>query len=311
LAVLAIAAFAAGAPALAQDSDSKDAATAEMAAENKAVAKINGKVITEGDLAIAMQDIGESIPEMSQAERTDYLVTYLTDLMLVSEAAKEAGLGDDPAFLRRMDYMINRNLMETYLNKEGQEAATEKAARDLYEEVIKEVPEEERIRARHILVETEDEAKEIKKQLDEGGDFAKLAKEKSQDPGSGKEGGDLGWFTKEEMVPEFAEAAFGLEEGAISEPVKSDFGWHIIKVEGKRTKPGFDEVESELYEMVTRQRQRDVIMSLREGADIERLYKTDAPAGDADADGKAKKKKSKAGKNNDDAEMEGSETTSE
>ncbi|MEJ8570322.1 peptidylprolyl isomerase [Microbaculum marinum] len=322
-----IAILVAAAPALAQDTTTQDTTTqdgaaaeaaapetaapegaGDMAAGNTAVARINGKVITEGDLAIAEQDIGESIPDLSEAERRDYLVTYLTDLMIVSEAARKAGVADDPAFQKRMDYMVDRNLMEKYLNDEGMAAATEDEARKLYDEVIKEVPEQERVRARHILVETEDEAKEIKKQLDEGGDFAALAREKSKDPGSGKEGGELGWFTKEEMVPEFAEAAFALEPGQISEPVKSDFGWHIIKTEGKRNKPGFDEVEGELYEMVARQRQRDIIMSLRETADVEKLYE---PAAETDGKDKGKKSKTKAGKKKNDEATEGAEPASE
>jgi len=265
--------FAAGAPAWAQAGE---------------VARINGVVITEQDLAIAEDDIGETIPDMSAAERKDYLVTYLADLMLVAEAAREAGLAEEPDFVKRMDYMRNRNLMELFLARKGEAAANDEAARKLYDEVIQDVPEETRVRARHILVETEDEAKEIREALDGGGDFAELAKEKSKDPGSGANGGDLGWFTKEQMVPEFAEAAFALEPGQTSDPVKSDFGWHVIKVEDKRDKPGFDEVEGELFEMLARQQQRDIILGLREDAEIERLYKA------AEKDGKGKGRKAKA-----------------
>lgn len=273
--------FVAGAPAFAQKTE---------------VARVNGVVITEDDLAMALNDIGETIPEMADAERKDYLVTYLTDLMIVSDAARESGLAEDPEFVRRMDYMLKRNLMELYLSKEGKDAANEAAAKKLYEEVIAEVPEEERVRARHILVATEEEAKAVREAIDAGGSFEDLAKEKSTDPGSGANGGDLGWFTKEEMVPEFADAAFALEPGQISDPVKSDFGWHVIRLEEKRNKPGFDEVEVELFEMLARQRQRDIIMSLREGAEIERLYKAD------DKGGKGKGKKAK---NKDDAGMSG------
>ena len=245
--------------------------------ENDVVARVNGKDITKDDLKMALEDIRESMPQMSKAQRRDYLVSYLTDLELVSEAARKAGLADEEEVKQRLDYLVKRALMEMYLSREAEKVATPEEAQKLYDQVIADIPAEDRVRARHILVETEDEAKEIKAEIDAGKDFAEIAAEKSKDPGSGAEGGDLGWFTKEQMVPEFAEAAFALGIGDVSEPVKSDFGWHIIKVEEKRDKPGFDEVEDQLYEMLVRQKQRDIIMGLRDEGTVERL---DKPADD-------------------------------
>ncbi|MBR0750007.1 peptidylprolyl isomerase, partial [Bradyrhizobium japonicum] len=128
------------------------------------------------------------------------------------------------------------------------------------------------VHARHILVETESEAKAIKAELNNGTDFVKLAKKKSKDPGSA-DGGDLGFFTKEQMVPEFAAVAFSLQPGKISDPVKSQFGWHIIKVEEKRNRkaPDFDQVKAQIETYVTRKAQADYVAKLREGAKIERL----------------------------------------
>jgi peptidyl-prolyl cis-trans isomerase C len=271
------------------------AAVPAYAAEDDVIARVNGEDITQLDIDVALEDIGDTLPDMSDAERRDYLITYLSDLQLVSEAARAAGIADDPAFKRRMEYLQQRNLMESYLAGEGDAAASEEEAHKLYDSLVGQLPEEPRVRARHILVETEDEAKEIRKQLDEGADFAEIAKEKSSDPGSGADGGDLGWFTAEQMVPEFSAAAFALEPGEVSEPVKSDFGWHIIKVDEKRNKPGFDEVEDEIYDLLTRQRQRDIIMSLREGAKIERLDQpaqeaTDGDGTDSSKEGSPKKK---------------------
>ncbi len=261
------------------------------AQENEVVARVNGKEITEKDIKMALDDVRDTLPQMSKAERQDYMVSYLTDLELVADAARAEGLADEEETRRRIDYMVKRLLMETYLTRQGKEVATEEEARKLYDQVIADIPPEERIRARHILVETEDEAKAIKAEIDGGKDFGEVAKEKSKDPGSGAEGGDLGWFTAEQMVPEFSKAAFALDVGQVSEPVKSDFGWHVIKVEEKRDKPGFDEVEDQLYEMLARQKQRDIILALREKAEVERLDKPaeEEPAKDAPTDGEEKK----------------------
>ena len=138
--------------------------------------------------------------------------------------------------------------------------------------------------ARHILVPTEDEAKAIEAELKKGADFATLAKEKSKDPGAA-DGGDLGYFTKDQMVPEFAEAAFKLDKGQISDPIHTQFGWHIIKVEDKRTKPTptFDQVKAQLQNYVAHRAQAELVDNLRKSAQIERLDKPAAGAGSLDA----------------------------
>ena len=126
--------------------------------------------------------------------------------------------------------------------------------------------------ARHILVESEDDAKKILADLKKGGDFAAIAKEKSKDPGA-SEGGDLGYFSKDQMVPEFSETAFKLDKGQLSDPVKTQFGWHIIKVEDKRTKPvpEFDKVKDQIETYVSRKAQAELITKLRDTAKVERL----------------------------------------
>jgi peptidyl-prolyl cis-trans isomerase C len=138
------------------------------------------------------------------------------------------------------------------------------------------VKDDTEVHARHILVETEAEAKDILAELRKGTDFAELAKQKSKDPGA-QEGGDLGFFTKDQMVPEFAEVAFKLEPGQLSDPVKTQFGWHIIRVEEKRKRPvpPYEQVKDQVVTFVTRKTQAEMISKLRDGAKIERL---DAPA---------------------------------
>jgi peptidyl-prolyl cis-trans isomerase C len=278
-------------PAAAQETE-----TAENGG-GKVVARVNGKDITEKDIKLATESIRDSMPQMSRAERRDYVINYLTDLELVADAARAEGLDEEADVKRRLDQMQKRALMEIYLTRAGEKAATEEEAKKLFDQVIADIPPEERVRARHILVESEDEAKAIKAEIDAGKDFAEVAKEKSKDPGSGAEGGDLGWFTKEQMVPEFADTAFSLDVGQVSDPVKSDFGWHIIKVEGKRDKPGYDEVEDQLFEMLARQKQRDIVLGLREKGSVERLDKkaddaAGAGAGDSAADEPAEEEKS-------------------
>src|SRR5436853_632069 len=130
------------------------------------------------------------------------------------------------------------------------------------------------VRARHILVETEDEAKAVVEELKKGADFAELAKKKSKDPGA-SDGGDLGFFTKDQMVPEFSAVAFTLEPGKVSDPVKSQFGWHIIKVEEKRSRqaPAFDQVKGQIETSVTRKAQAEYVAKLRQAAKVERMDK--------------------------------------
>jgi peptidyl-prolyl cis-trans isomerase C len=150
---------------------------------------------------------------------------------------------------------------------------------------------EQEVRAHHILVESEDEAKAVLAELKKGTDFEALAKLKSKDPGAQAEGGDLGYFTKDQMVPEFAETAFKLDKGQLSDPVKSQFGWHIIRVDDKRERPipPFDQVKDQVQTFVSRKAQADVITKLRQTAKIERLDKpADAKPADAKpADAKA------------------------
>jgi peptidyl-prolyl cis-trans isomerase C len=171
--------------------------------------------------------------------------------------------------------------MDSLLASEGKAATTDDAMKKVYEEASKQITGEQEVHARHILVETEDEAKAVKTELDKGADFAELAKKKSKDPGA-SDGGDLGFFTKDQMVPEFSEVAFKLEPGKISDPVKSQFGWHVIKVEEKRNRkaPDFQQVKAQIETYVTRKAQADYVGKLREAAKVERTEpaKADAPA---------------------------------
>src|SRR5207245_786871 len=134
-----------------------------------------------------------NIPEMPEAAKRDYLVSYVADLILVAKAAESKKIADSGDFKRRLAFMRNKLLMEVYLQGETKGAVTDAALRKAYEEGLKQIAEEKEVRARHILVGSEDEAKAILDELKKGADFAELAKQKSKDP-SKSEGGDLGYF---------------------------------------------------------------------------------------------------------------------
>ena len=196
-------------------------------------------------------------------------------MILVAKAAEAKKVADQKDFKSRLAFNRNKLLMETLLQSEGKAAVTDEAMHKVYDDAVKQMASEQEVRARHILVATEDEAKAILAEIKKGTDFAELARQKSKDPGAAAEGGDLGYFSKDQMVPEFAEVAFKLEKGQISDPVKTQFGWHVIKVEDKRTKPApdFDQVKDQIETFVVRKAQADFIAKLRDGAKIERLDK--------------------------------------
>jgi peptidyl-prolyl cis-trans isomerase C len=264
-------------------------ASAAWAADaDRVIARVNGIDIKAADLTLADEDIGSNLPMTGDARR-DYLTRYLIDMQLIVQAADSKKLGDDEEFKRKLAYARNKLLMERYLQTEGRAAVSDAALHEVYQQVTKEMAGEQEIHARHILVATEDDAKAVFEQLRKGADFAALAKEKSKDPSS-SEGGDLGYFTRDRMVPEFADAAFKLQVGQISDPVKTEFGWHIIKLEDKRARqiPEFDKVKDQLENMVARKALSEQVAKMRADAKIERLDAPPAAAPGADA-GKAGK----------------------
>lgn len=194
------------------------------AEDDAVVARVNGTDIRASDLAIAEEEIGAQMPQQAAGEgRRDFLVAYVSDMILVAQAAERQKLADSADFKRRLAYLRNKLLMETALTNETKAAVTDEAMRKVYDDAMKQFTGQQEVRARHILVPTEDEAKEVVAELKKGSDFAELAKQKSKDT-SAAQGGDLDYFTKDQMVPEFAETAFKLDKGQVSDPVKTQFG---------------------------------------------------------------------------------------
>jgi peptidyl-prolyl cis-trans isomerase C len=240
-------------------------------ASAKVLARVNGAEITDEDVKIALDDIGASLPQQIEGPaREAYILDYLIDAKLVAQKADADKLGDSPEFAKKVAYYRDKVLMEDLLGKIAKDAASEPAIQKTYDEVAKQQKPEEEIHARHILVESEPDAQAALKRVKAGEDFAKVAGEMSKDPGS--KGGDLGWFTKERMVPEFADAAFKMQPGQVSEPVKSQFGWHVIKVEERRQKqfPSLDQVRDQVTRYVVQKSQSELILKLREQAKVER-----------------------------------------
>src|SRR6201995_966826 len=241
---------------------------------NPVLAKVNGAEIRASDVALAEEELGPSLAQMDPATKKENVLSFLIDMKIVSKEAEDKKIADRDDFKTRLAFARNRLLMDNLLAVEGKAATTDENMKKVYEEAAKQISGEQEVHARHILVETEDQAKKIEDELKKGADFAELAKKESKDPGA-SDGGDLGFFTKEQMVPEFSTAAFALEPGKISDPVKSQFGWHIIKVEEKRNRkpPEFDQVKGQIETYVTRKAQAEYVAKLRTAAKVERMDK--------------------------------------
>src|SRR5262245_17426819 len=236
------------------------------------LATVNGKQITDEDLKIAADDLRGSMPPQLEGKARDaYLLDFLIDGELVAQKALAEKADQTPEFAKKLAYQREKLLMGSVVEQVAKTAATDAAIKAAYDEVAKNQKPQTEIHARHILVGTEEEAKAALKRLMGGEEFADIAKSVSKDPGA--EGGDLGWFTKDRMVPEFAEAAFKLDVGQVSDPVKTPFGWHIIEVLDKREKtfPPLDEVKPQVTNYVIQKAQSALVADLRKNAKIERM----------------------------------------
>ncbi len=277
--------LASAAPLAAQD--------AKTDAKDPVVATVNGTPITQSDLAVAEEEAGQ-LPPMSDGAKKDYLVQFMADAILITKAAEDKKLADDAAFKRKLEFARQKLLMESLLASVATEASTDAAMRAVYDDAVGKLPPEEEVKASHILIRAaagdekaskaaEDKIKAVIVRLNKGEDFAKVAGEVTEDPSGKANGGDLGYFTKEQMVPEFATVAFALDKGKISAPVKTQFGWHVIKTEDKRTKPkpSFEDVKPQVEQFVARKAQAEFVTKLRADAKIVKNYTVEEPKADA------------------------------
>jgi len=234
------------------------------------VAMVGDEPITEADLAFAAEDMAQDLSQMPPEERRAFLVRILIDMKVMSGAAREAGMDQTEIFAQRQKYLEERALRRAYFNEAIAGAVTEEAARAEYDAFVQQFEPQDEVRASHILVETEEEANQIKAELDGGADFAELAKEHSIDPGAAN-GGDLGFFGQGMMVKPFEDAAFALANpGDVSAPVQSQFGWHIIKLEEKRQSapPSFEQVAPQIQNQLLMRSFTEKVDELMAGVEI-------------------------------------------
>ncbi|MEQ9145676.1 MAG: peptidylprolyl isomerase [Parvibaculaceae bacterium] len=238
--------------------------------DDAVVARVNGSEIRFSDLLLAEEEMGQALAGVPEEVKFEYLLSLLIDRRIVASEAREKGLLDDPGVQRRMAYYQNKALRDVYWTQKLTARISDDAAQAFYDEQVAGAEPQEEIHARHILVASEEEAQEIVDELAAGADFAELAKEKSTGP-SGADGGDLGYFTAGTMVDEFNDAAFALQAGETSQPVKTKFGWHVIRVEDRRLQevPSFDQVRDQVIGALAQEEGRKMMEELRASASIE------------------------------------------
>jgi peptidyl-prolyl cis-trans isomerase C len=248
--------------------------TPSQAPEDPVVAAVDGKPIHLSDLKDAVQSLPENVRGMPPQTLYPMLLDQLIDgRALVSEAHK-SGLDKDPAVQRQVTAAEDRALQTAVLSKQVGPAVTDDAVHARYDQEIAGKPGDEEVHAKHILVDSEAEAKKIITDLQGGADFAALAKQYSKDPSGAQQGGDLSFFKKDEMVPEFATAAFALQPGQVSQtPVHSQFGWHVIQVVERRRAepPSFDQARDELRQKMIQEGVQKVVAKARASVAVEKF----------------------------------------
>jgi peptidyl-prolyl cis-trans isomerase C len=254
------------------------------AAGDPVVAIVNGKTLRRSDVIASAQ----SLPPQYKSQIDAYfpaLTDRLIDITLMVDEGRKEKLQDDPEVKALVAQYEDQAIREVLLRRALKDKLTDAALKQKYDEMTKAMKPQDEIRASHILVPTEAEAKAIITQLQGGGDFAKIAKEKSKDPGASN-GGDLGYFGEGDMVPEFWAAASKLQKGEYSKtPVKSQFGWHVILVTDKRTKPipPFDQMKDQLRDQVTQEILTAYLGDLHKGAKIQKFGPDGKPLPDQPA----------------------------
>jgi len=231
----------------------------------KVLATVNGQPITQGEVDQASNDLDPQFSRLPDEQRRLAALAAIIDIKALAAQGKADKLDQSEEFKQRMGFLEDRALHNEYFKKEIVDKISDADVRARYDKEIAAIPPQNEVHARHILVKTKEEAEAIIKKLDGGAKFEDLAKENSTD-GSAANGGDLGYFGPGQMVPEFEKAAFALEPGSYTkEPVKTQFGYHVIKVEDKRTQqpPAFDQVKDQVRSIIMRERYVDLVKKLR------------------------------------------------
>lgn len=237
----------------------------------KVLAKVNGVEITQQDVDLASTDLDPQFARLPDDQRRLAALAALIDIKALASKAEADKLDQTEEFKSRMAFLKDRALHNEFFKSQVVDKITDEDVRARYDKEIAAAPAQNEVRARHILVKTKEEAEAIIKELEAGGSFEEIAKAKSTD-GSAAQGGDLGYFGAGQMVPEFEKAALALEVGAYTkEPVQTQFGFHVIKVEDKRTQqpPAFDQIKDQVRSLVMRERYSELVTKLRGDLKVE------------------------------------------
>jgi len=237
------------------------------------IATVNGMPVYNSEVAMLYQSLPDQYKRMPMQVLFPQLVDAIIDRKIVSQVAEKEGMLNDPTVSKRLTFTRDSILQDMYIGKYIAKVLTEDKLLKIYEEEAAKHEAEDEVHARHILLKTEDEAKAVIAELGKGGDFVELAKTKSTGP-SGPRGGDLGFFEKKTMVPAFAAAAFATKVGEYTKTaVKTEFGYHVIKVEARRPgkKPTFEETMPEIRSREGQKASVALLTKLRQSAEIKRF----------------------------------------
>lgn len=239
--------------------------------QGRVAAKVDGTPVTEMDIDLARQDFSAAIADVSPEEGRRILLNAVIDNQLLANAAEEGGIGSGPNLEAKLKYARRRALRDEYFERRILVEATEADAKRLYDEQVSSFSPEEEIRARHLLVASESQAKRLRALIVRGEDFAKLARQHSKDAATKASGGEIGYFLKGQLDEKFEVAAFAIAKGAISQPVKTQFGWHLISVEDRRMRaaPTFEAMQAGIMTLLVQRKTQEVVGRLREKSKIE------------------------------------------
>ena len=257
------------APAAAEAAPAEPTMPMEDVTVDSPLAEVNGEVLTLGQLLALRVQLPAQYQQLPDQVLLDGLTQQVVEHMMLAQAAEKAGLANDPTVMLNLKIQNRAILADAYMRAELAKRITPEAIQALYEERYVNATPEKEVRAAHILVDSEEKAKDLKAQIDGGADFAEVAKANGTD-GTAARGGELGWFAHGDMVPEFADAAFAMEPGTVSDPVKSAFGWHLIKLEEKRDRaaPPLEEVRDGLASELAQTQQQALLEELRAQATV-------------------------------------------
>jgi len=260
----------------AEKKDPAATGTTEKSADTKdyTIIKIGSEEIKNSDVLATWKGLfpNGSAPDFSGFDenvRQNVLRGLVSEHLIYAEAVK-AGVDKDPEVKKRIAAVEKQVVMQNFIEAKSKTLVTDEQLHAAYAEKQAAAKGQEEVKASHILVATEEEAKKLSAEIKKGADFEKLAKDNSTDKGSSTKGGELGWFSKDKMVPEFADAAFKLKKGEVSDPIKSEFGWHIIKVEDRRPLQiaSFDEMKEQLRGAIANKAVQSYVESLIKSANV-------------------------------------------